>query len=327
MPRRLTLGTTGVETTALGFGCAGLFGIPSSAVRERLLACAVDTGIRHFDVAPMYGLGRVEHEVGRFARGRRGELVIATKFGIGVRPAGHVLAHLQDAIRRVSGAPGATRAGDAREGALGRALYTASGYGPGAARASLQRSLRALRTDHVDMLLLHDPRPGDVRSDEVRAALEDERTAGRIRTWGVAGEPQPALDAARASGGVPILQVRADAFHPALRDVPDGLAGATITFGVVSRALARVRGALSADLERRQRWSDEVGADLGLDDEIASLLLRNALRENPAGTVLFASRSEERVRLAAEATVASSRPDPALEAFRRLLAELLGSEA
>ena len=61
----------GLEVTALGLGCAAFGGL----YREALLAdsraalqAAWDRGIRHFDAAPMYGLGRAEHILGDFMR-------------------------------------------------------------------------------------------------------------------------------------------------------------------------------------------------------------------------------------------------------------------
>ncbi|MDX6643271.1 MAG: D-threo-aldose 1-dehydrogenase, partial [Solirubrobacteraceae bacterium] len=69
--RAVTLPGTEFETTALGFGCAELYRAASAAERRRLLETAHSLGIRHFDVAPMYGLGLAERELGGFARGRR----------------------------------------------------------------------------------------------------------------------------------------------------------------------------------------------------------------------------------------------------------------
>jgi len=191
--RTTCLGDTGIETSVLGFGCADLFREPSRARRHRLLETAFDAGISHFDAAPMYGLGLVERELGRFARGRRDRVVIATKFGITPAPAARVLARVQGPLRRLLDAAPALRerarpsAGDPRSGAAGGLLYQASGYDARAARASLERSLRELRLDHVDILLLHDPMPGDVRSDDVneyiKEAAGDDHSAKDFRTW------------------------------------------------------------------------------------------------------------------------------------------------
>ncbi len=97
----VTLRGTELATSALGIGCAGLYGEPTAAGRMRLLDAAHGSGIRHFDTAPMYGLGLAEREIGRFARGRRGEIVIATKFGIAPTLAARGIAPLQAPVRRL----------------------------------------------------------------------------------------------------------------------------------------------------------------------------------------------------------------------------------
>ena len=99
MDRRL--GSTEVLTTPLGLGCAGLFRLASASDRRRVLDAAFDAGVKHFDVAPMYGLGRAEFELGRFARRRRSDVVIATKFGIDPTVLGQVAGRVQGPVRAV----------------------------------------------------------------------------------------------------------------------------------------------------------------------------------------------------------------------------------
>src|SRR5437016_952206 len=107
--RTTPLGDTGVETSVIGFGCADLFRQPSRASRRRLLEAALDAGIRHFDVAPMYGLGLGEGELGRFVRGRRERIVVATKFGISPTRAARTLARVQSPLQRLLDAAPALR--------------------------------------------------------------------------------------------------------------------------------------------------------------------------------------------------------------------------
>ncbi len=328
--RTTRLGDTGIETSVLGFGCANLFREPHSTRRQRLLETALDAGIRHFDASPMYGLGLVERELGRFARGRRNRIVIATKFGITPAPPARVLARVQGPVRRLFDAVPALReqtrpsAADPRSGAAGALLYRASGYDARAARASLERSLRELRLDYVDILFLHDPMPGDVRSDDVRGYLESARAAGRIRAWGVAGEPEPAVEAARRLGpGVPILQLRGDIFLRSVRRLPADTGQVTILFGVVGRALPRILAHIGSDETVRRRWSERVGANCGRAQEIVSLLLRDALHENHRGPVLFSTIRPERIQ--AGVAAAAEGVDQRLDSFRSLVADELAA--
>ena len=61
---------TNIVTSPLGFGCAQLLRTSSAKQRQRILHAAYDAGIRHFDVARMYGLGAAERELGRFAQNK-----------------------------------------------------------------------------------------------------------------------------------------------------------------------------------------------------------------------------------------------------------------
>lgn len=325
--RIVKLGVTGIETTALGFGSADLFRLPSAAQRAEILRAAYDAGVRHFDVAPMYGLGLAESEIGRFARGRRDTITIATKFGIAPTRLARGLGRGQGPARRVLGAFPALRhrarqkAAGPLLGPAGTLLYSAEGYHPAAARKSLQRSLRALGTDYVDLFLLHDPVPGSVRSADVRWCLEEARSAGLIRAWGLAGEVEPCLRLAGDcdfNAGLPVLQVRNDIWQRSPGHPPAGTGG-LITFGILGDALARLMGSLAADPRECARWSELTDADCGNAEVLASLLLSAALRANSSGIVLFSTVRPHRIRQAVEAAQTSAEPGGhAPEAMLRL---------
>jgi diketogulonate reductase-like aldo/keto reductase len=315
----VTLGVGGFQTTPLGFGCASLFRIPSPAQRAHILHAAYDAGIRHFDVAPMYGLGRAESELGTFARVRRDELTIATKFGIRPTLIARGLARVQGPIRRVFEAKPAVRDHARAPAGPSGHLYEQGGYHAAGARRSLERSLRALKTDYVDLFLLHDPLPGSVRSGEVSSFLEDARAAGLIRSWGIAGEPESTGEVARSfHGDVPIRQLRDDIFLRSLHCMPTG--AAYITYGVILRALTRLAQHVRADDSRRLRWKRTIGADCGDPDIAASFLLRAAVQGNSSGVVLFSTNNPARIHSAAATLeMFHSSEDPALDAFLRIV--------
>jgi D-threo-aldose 1-dehydrogenase len=299
-PPRLDLGSTGIQATPLGYGCATLFRASDPAQRSRLLHAAYEAGIRHFDVAPMYGLGRAEHELGSFTRAHRSEVTIATKFGIRPTPVARGLAYAQRPVRRMfESKPTMRDQARVHAAASSRLLYDQSGYDASAARRSLQRSLRALKTDYVDLLFLHDPLPGSVRSDEVSSFLEDALTAGLIRSWGITGAPESAGEVAQSFPRVPVLQLPDDIFMQSLRRAPAG--SAFITFQVISRALARIVQHVQADESTRLRWGKITGADCGDPDIASSFLLRSALQANSSGVVLFGATQLSHVRTAATA--------------------------
>ena len=57
---QIRLASSGRETTRLGYGCSSIMGALGRRQSLRLLEAAYDAGIRHFDVAPMYGYGEAE---------------------------------------------------------------------------------------------------------------------------------------------------------------------------------------------------------------------------------------------------------------------------
>jgi D-threo-aldose 1-dehydrogenase len=305
---------TDVTSTRVGFGCAGLMREPSASRRQRLLNEAFDEGITHFDVARMYGLGAAEREVGRFAKGRRDRVVIATKFGIAPASAPRQLARLQGPARWLLSRQPALRTYVKRRSEL---LHQPHRYDVATARASLQASLRELRTDYVDLLLLHDPSPTDrVNLPELCGYLEDARRTGYLRAWGIAGEHNPCVGIKQSLPAEAILQLRDDILSrtPGLSD---GLAP-LVTFGVLSTALARILAYLTSHPERRPQWYDSIGIDCASSDALASLLLRDALRANGSGVVLYSTTRLDRLR-GLSAAISSERggDDPALIEFRR----------
>jgi hypothetical protein len=297
----------------LGFGCAGLMQSPEASHRQLLLGEAYEGGIRHFDVARMYGLGVAEAELGKFARGRRDELVIATKFGIEPSAAARRLAPLQAPARRlVKRSPTLRLLLRRREGAL----HVSGKYSAAKARSSLEHSLRALGTDYVDFFFVHGPEPSDsIAMDELGAELEQLRNAGKIGAWGIAGDPAVCHSLAQSSERAPVLQVSDSLLAPASFP-PDR--EPTISFGILSGALGRVSSHLASNPEKRREWQVSVGVDCGDPIALAPLLLRDALDRNEKGVVLFSTTNPDRI--AAALTAAGAGGD--LDALRVRAAEL-----
>jgi D-threo-aldose 1-dehydrogenase len=304
-------------TPRLAFGCAGLMQSTSSRHRQRLLAEAFEQGIRHFDVARMYGLGAAERELGRFARGRREEIVIATKFGIESSKAAGRLAHWQAPARAVVARVPALRAALRRRSDV---FHQPHRYDLATLRASLDTSLKELGTDYVDVFFIHDPAPDDILDMvELGNALEELRRAGRVRAWGLAGELEPCIRLSSRVSAPTLLQIRDDIFDQGLSRAPR--ARRMITFGVLSGALKRILAHVTSSAQRRSMWTRAVGEDCGCPEVVASLLLQDALERNRSGTVLFSTTRAERIRIATGAIEVLSRtPDPAsLRAFRELV--------
>lgn len=173
---------TSITTSRLGLGTHSLHRLLAPAARRDLLARALDLGVLHFDTAPSYGDGLAEREIGRMAHTRRASLVLTTKFGIptpglgGRIPGWNHVAMTARALGRMTGRT--SRSAFTRD-------YTAQ-----QARKSLEGSLRALRTDYVDILFLHEPTMA--RLDEPESlvrTLEELKASGKVRAIGLSGGP------------------------------------------------------------------------------------------------------------------------------------------
>jgi aryl-alcohol dehydrogenase-like predicted oxidoreductase len=198
--RRVTIAGTSLSTSRLGLGTHALHRLFSKRARQSLLAGAYERGARYFDTAPAYGAGIAELELGRFLAGRRSDVVLTTKFGI---TAGRMATavpgwvYAQMALRVIASATGTKRF-------LNRA--PPRNFSAAQARASVDNSLRRLRTDHVDVLYLHEPRLELLRDPEpLLRALEALKAAGKVRYFGLSGDGIECGRIARA--------------HPALAEV------------------------------------------------------------------------------------------------------------
>ena len=96
------LGQTGLQVSALGFGCGAIGGLMvkgDPAELRRAIARAIEAGITYFDTAPSYGDGRSEENLGRVTGelGAQGQkVIVGTKFRVGAED----LADAPGAIRR-----------------------------------------------------------------------------------------------------------------------------------------------------------------------------------------------------------------------------------
>jgi D-threo-aldose 1-dehydrogenase len=285
----VSLPGTDITTSVLGFGCSRLLGPTSREQALRLLETAYDAGIRHFDVARAYGSGDAEGVLGRFLAGRRDQVTVTTKFGIRPLPVVAERRLLLSAARQLMKASPTVRGFLGRQGAR---LVKRGAFSPEEARDSLETSLRVLRTDYVDILLLHDCRLEDC-SPELLDVLRGAVTAGKIRAFGVGTSVESAAAIAHSAPEfATVLQFEHSALRPSVDDVDPERRHATITYGALA-GLSRLRRHLRENEEIPTRWSIELGLDCGSDSVLVALLLRSALCEGDV--VLFSSTCVENI--------------------------------
>ncbi len=318
MLQQIEIADTGRRTTRLGFGCSSIMGALNRRESLAMLEAAVDAGITHFDVAPSYGYGQAEACLGELLVRHPGRLTVTTKYGIPAPRAqslvGLARGLVKPLIKRIPGLK-QRLAGVARTVV---APPERSSFSAFEARASLEHSLAELKTDHLDLFLLHEATADDLGDESLLRFLEDSRTSGRIGAFGIGSQ----------SSKIPALLAERPAFCPTLQyewSVLDAAVPAGPSFRIHHRSLTESFRSLHAALVGRsdvcRRWSDSTGQDLASADSLAHLMLKASLVANPQSVILFSSKSPVHVR--ANVKVAA---DTSLEAPAQRLHQLVQAE-
>ena len=181
MQKRM-LGNSGLEVSALGFGCMGIsFGYGPAASREdgiAIIRAAVDGGVTFFDTAEVYGPFTNETVVGEALEPVRDQVVIATKFGFKLE--------------------GGRQAGlDSR---------------PAHIREVADASLTRLKTDRIDLFYQHRVDP-DVPIEDVAGAVKDLIREGKVKHFGLSEAGAQRIRRAHAVQPVTALQSELSLIH------------------------------------------------------------------------------------------------------------------
>jgi D-threo-aldose 1-dehydrogenase len=291
MQNRL-LGATGVTTSQLGFGCVQLTTHRDRRDAIRILEHALDVGITHFDVAPAYGFGRAEWIVGDFLLGNRHRVTVATKFGIqppsGFMGRGRVIELAKKILRPF---PALLR-GTQR---LGSQMGKAGVFTPENCVRSLESSLKALRTDCIDIFLLHEATFEDADSDSLIEVLQQQVLRGKIRSFGIASHPSKLANSARRlPADYQILQFGDNIKTRNLQSLGEQPDRAVITHSIF-RPYSLLCDAVVSHSDITKNYSDRINLDLTDPTILGLLLLQFAIRGNAGGCVLFSSTNPERI--------------------------------
>ena len=314
----LPLDNTGRYTTRLGFGGSRIMGALGRTDSLRMLETAFEAGIRHFDTAPLYGYGEAEACLGDFLRRHPGECTLTTKYGIPpasgaprkrlIRAVARPILKAFPSLKQRLARPYPASASGER-----KPTFTAA-----QARTSLDRSLAALRTDRIDVWLLHEVTANELYDDTLLRLLEDSVKAGTIGTFGV------------GSGGdkIPDLLARAPQFCPTIQfewSVLDAVPATSGAFRIHHRTLTdhfhSLHASLVADPARAQLWSQAAGRDLASPETLADLMLRAALDQNPDSIILFSSKNPHHIQRNVAVSADSSLIAPAATLYQLVQAE------
>ena len=284
----------------LGFGTANIGNLYRAMTDEQaraVLDAAWDSGVRHYDTAPHYGLGLSERRLGAFLAGKpRGEYVVSTKVGRLLSPTPET-AHQLDLANGFAVPAASRRVWD----------FTERGI-----RTSLEQSLQRLGLAQVDIVYLHDPEEDDLGPALATGvpALVALRERGSVAAIGVGSKSTDALLAAVRTGALDLVMVAGrytlleqPAHHeliPACRAAGVGVVAASVfNSGLLSSSHpgdgARYEYAdAPPELVARARAIEEVCAEFDVTLPVAALHF--PLREPTVRSVVVGGARPEHIR-------------------------------
>ncbi|MFI6790753.1 aldo/keto reductase [Nonomuraea sp. NPDC050383] len=282
------LGRTGLRASRLGYGAMELrgpqaWGRPVSDDEARtVLNTVLDSGVNLIDTSPDYG--DAEEHIGRWISHRRDEFILSSKCGCPL-----------------------AAAGDPRT--FPPHVYTRANV-----RACVEQSLRRMRTDHLDILMVHmSPSVAVMRAEETIAEMRALQDEGAIRFTGMSGE-LPNLPEHIATGAFDVFLLpysALDRSHEELVGAAAAAGAGTIARGSVARPLTAPPEAMPEPMRRPLADRHARLAAAGLDDladgaSTMELLLRFILSHRDLDSVIVGSAQVAHVR----ANVAAARKGP-----------------
>ncbi len=304
MLRKMTLGRTGMEVTQLGYG-AGLRWTPDEDPVEMVLNAVLDAGINFIDTAWCYPsagqhqpfrsgnvvLQRSEEFIGRYIGHRRSEYFISTKCG-------HFWMDDPD------------RSGWSRDGLLN----------------SIEESLTRLRTDHVDILQLHNPTPEEVRRYNCVSTLQAIQAQGKTRFIGVS-TTMPDVEEFLDMGVFDTFQLPYSVLEPecegVLSRVAQRGAGTIIRGGVAQGGPVVQISDKQPFAEKKAKWEKASLSALAPQLDPMELMLRFTLSHPSAHTVIVGTKSLGHLQANLRAAEKGPLEAQLLEAIRAQVASTL----
>src|SRR4051812_7379479 len=192
---RRPFGTTGLMVSAIGVGCSRIGGVFSAGSSRRdeldLLRGAIDAGINFLDTADLYSQGQSEILVGKAIKGRRDQVVVATKGGYVVPSSSQLLSRAKPLLRPVVRT---LKIKKPAAGGPGPAPVMVQDFSPHYLRGAVEASLRRLHTDYIDVYQLHSPPRAVVEAGDFVPVLEELQAQGKIRHFGIGADDADAAE-------------------------------------------------------------------------------------------------------------------------------------
>ena len=284
MVQKMKLGHTDMEVTQLGFGAMELRNLAQEGGRlsdeeqaGKVLNAVLDSGVNFVDTSWCYG--RSEELIGRYISNRRDDYFVATKCGHYWR---------NDPQRQ----------GYSREGI----------------NNCINESLSRLKTDHVDILQLHNAKPDEIRLQGSIDALHELKSQGKIRYIG-ASTALPHVRELLEMGVFDTFQIPYSALEPEhdqiLGEIAEQGAGVIIRGGVAKGSPVAGSSTSRSFARTKPRWDKAQLGALAPDIDPMELILRFTLSHPAAHTVIVGTQNLE--HLTANIAAAAKGPlEPAL---------------
>lgn len=264
--RMVKICSSTIETSRIGFGTASIHHLFRTSDQQKLLNSAFDSGIRFYDTAPIYGEGIAENALGKFSQGIRNELTIVSKFGLrqhSFYSKSKYLFYLGKAATKLP--------------VYKRTKLPRRNYDPTLLVHSVENTLTRLRSDYLDILVLHEPKYSEISDFEsLIHNLQLLVDAGKILKFGISTK---AFDANQFISNCPELCPYVQLWiehgaNNAITKTPDTTFGHLKSHAVKNSTPTR------------------------FDD-----LMRQAINLNKNGVILFSSLREKNIRATAKMTI------------------------
>jgi aryl-alcohol dehydrogenase-like predicted oxidoreductase len=229
------LGSTGLKVSEIGYGTWGLggdsYGHVDDNESKKALRFAFENGVNFYDTSDLYGNGHSEEILGDTFKNVRDKVIIATKGG--------TLPH--------------------------HGFEMPQDFSPQYLRKALERSLKRLKTDYIDLYQLHSPKIEDIEDENAIQTLKIFQKEGKIRFFGISvRSPQDGLVMIEKFG-IKVIQVNFNMIDH--RSIEIGLfeAAGKLDVGVIARTpfcFGYLTGTLTGSeqfngLDHRANWPKE----------------------------------------------------------------------
>jgi len=178
------MGNTDLKPSVLGFGCSKIASLTTRYTTKEVsstLEQALDNGITFYDTADIYGQGDSERLLGKVFNKQRGKVIFCSKAGLTLSAPQRLIRYIKPFLRS-----GITHLqSTSKKTTEIREKIEQQCFEPSYIRNQIESSLRRLKTDYLDLFLLHNPPENIISSDEIFDVLDTIKSQGHIRYYGV----------------------------------------------------------------------------------------------------------------------------------------------